>query len=87
MNMELAKSLTGHDKNQIYFIWKKEEKFAWLVNGTTHRLEKPKKKNIRHFQIIKNIPENVCRRLQEKEILTDDIIRQAVKLYEGSINK
>lgn len=87
MQIELAKSLSGHDKDQIYLIWKKEERFVWLVNGTTHTIEKPKKKNIKHFQIIKNIPENVYKRLKENESLTDDTIRQAVKIYLRSINK
>lgn len=87
MNIELAKSLSGHDKGQIYLIWKKEENFSWLVNGTTHLREKPKKKNAKHYQIIKNIPENVYTRLKESESLTDDTIRQAIKEYQRSINK
>ncbi len=82
MNIELARSLSGHDKNQVYLVWKKEERFAWLVNGTTHTIERPKKKNTKHFQIIKNIPENVRKRLKEKEPLTDVTIRQAVRAYE-----
>lgn len=87
MKIEFAKSLFGHDKNQIYFVIKREENFAWLVNGTTHTLEKPKKKNKKHFQIIKIVPENVEKRLLEQTMLTDDIIRQAVKLYIKSITK
>lgn len=85
--MEFAKSLAGHDKNHIYFLWKKEERFVYLVNGSTHTIEHPKRKNEKHFQIIKNIPENVMEMLKESEPLTDDRIRQAVKAYERSINK
>lgn len=44
MKIELAKSLSGHDKDEIYLILKQEERFAWLVNGTTHTLLKPKRK-------------------------------------------
>ena len=32
MSIEFAKSLSGHDKNRIYYIWKKEERFAYLVD-------------------------------------------------------
>lgn len=85
--MEFAKSLAGHDRNHVYLIWKKEERFVYLVNGTTHTIEHPKRKNEKHYQIIKNIPENIFKMLQESEPLTDDRIRQAVKAYERSINK
>lgn len=87
MTVEFAKSLSGHDKNQFYMIIKKEERFVWLVNGTTHTLEKPKKKNTKHFQIIKEIPQNVVERLKGNERLTDDNIRLAVREYKRSINK
>lgn len=85
--MEFAKSLAGHDRNHVYLIWKKEERSVYLVNGTTHTMEHPKRKNEKHYQIIKNIPENVLKMLKESEPLTDDRIRQAVKAYERSINK
>lgn len=87
MNLELAKSLSGHDKNQIYLIWKQEERFVWLVNGSTHTIDKPKKKNKKHFQIVRNIPEIVKEQLNEEAELTDITIRQVIKVYERSINK
>ena len=68
-------------------IIKEDERFVWLINGTTHTLEKPKKKNTKHFQRIKNLPQDIVERLQENEILTDDVVRWAVKQYKRSINK
>lgn len=87
MMKEFAKSLSGHDRNHIYIIWKKEERLAYLVNGTTHTLEKPKRKNEKHYQIIKDIPENVVEILRETDNFTDEIICRAVEAYERSINK
>ena len=54
--MEFARSKSGHDKNQIYLIKEKDEKFVYLVNGTTRIMDMPKKKNAKHIQIIKNLP-------------------------------
>ena len=42
--IEFAKSLSGHDKNQIYLVKEKDEKFVYLVNGTTKPLDAPKQK-------------------------------------------
>lgn len=55
--MEFARSKSGHDKNQIYLIKEKDEKFVYLVNGTPRTLDMPKKKNAKHIQIIKNLPQ------------------------------
>ena len=35
MNIEFAKSMSGHDRNQYYLIIKKDDEFVYLVNGTT----------------------------------------------------
>lgn len=80
MKTEFAKSLSGHDRNQYYLIIKKDEDFVYLVNGTTKPLEKPKKKNRKHIQIIKHLSDEVT------EILTDGItditIKKAIKIME-----
>lgn len=82
--MEFAKSLSGHDKNQYYFVLDKEADFLFLVNGTNRPLEKPKKKNEKHVQIIKKLPATV------KEILAVEqsnlTIKKALKEYEKIVN-
>lgn len=79
---EFAKSLSGHDKNHIYYIWEKKDRGAYLVNGTTHKIANPKKKNEKHFQIIKNLPMEVRNLLKNREELTDVMICRAIKVYE-----
>lgn len=61
MNIEFAKSMSGHDRNQYYLIIKKDDEFVYLVNGTTKPLTKPKKKNRKHIQIIKHISDEITR--------------------------
>jgi len=82
--MEFAKSLSGHDKNQYYLVLKKEADFFFLVNGTNRSLEKPKKKNEKHIQIIKKLPSAV------EEILATELsnltIKKAIKEYEKIVN-
>lgn len=87
MKIEFAKSLSGHDKNKIYLIWKKEGQFAYLVDGRIHTIQKPKKKNEKHYQMIKQIPEFILEQLKEEESLTDNRIYRAVKEYDRSISR
>ena len=83
--MEFAKSLSGHDKNHYYFVIKKADGFLFLVNGTTRPLEKPKKKNEKHIQIIKKLPSEILEILKEEQ--TDLTIKRAIERYEKLLNQ
>ena len=82
--MEFAKSLSGHDKNQYYFVLGKEADFFMLVNGTNRSLEKPKKKNEKHVQIIKRLPAEIEQILAEEQ--SNLTIKKAIKEYEKLVN-
>lgn len=85
MELEFAKSLLGHDRNQYYLVVKKEEQNVYLVNGTTKSLDSPKKKNRRHIQIIRKLPDEVREALEES--VTDLTVKRAIKLLEKQQNK
>lgn len=48
----LAKSLAGHDRNQIFVIVKEEGEYVYVADGRLRLLEKPKRKNKKHVQPI-----------------------------------
>ena len=50
---QIVKSLAGHDKDSLYMVVRVEGSFIWVADGKRHRLEEPKKKNIRHVQPVK----------------------------------
>lgn len=79
MNIEFAKSMSGHDRNQIYLIKEKDEKFVYLVNGTTKTLAAPKKKSVKHIQIIRHLPAEVADCLGKE--MTDVTVKKAIKTY------
>ncbi len=79
MKIEFAKSLSGHDTNQIYLIISSDEKFVYLVNGTTKTLKTPKKKSGKHIQLIKKLPEEVTECFLQE--VTDITVKRAIKLY------
>ena len=83
--MEFAKSLSGHDKNQYYLIVAEDDKNYTLVNGTTRPLEKSKRKNKKHIQIVKNLPSQM-EELLNKEV-TNLTIKKAILEYKKMINQ
>ena len=44
MDIKLAVSRAGHDKDSIYVIVKEEADWVYLADGTCKPLEKPKKR-------------------------------------------
>ena len=45
-----VKSLAGHDKNQYYIVISDEGKSVTMANGTTRKVDDPKRKNKKHVQ-------------------------------------
>lgn len=78
--MNLAKAKAGHDKNHYYLIVGEDEEYVYVVNGTTRSLAKPKKKNKKHIQLIKRIPEHI--RVSEQIMNHDAEIAKLIRQYE-----
>lgn len=78
----LAISKAGHDKGKQYVVLGQEEDYFLLVNGTTKLLEKPKKKNQKHVQLIKHISPELMELM--KQIREDSDVRRILNRYNKS---
>lgn len=79
----LAASLAGHDKNQIYIIIKEDDEYVYLCDGRLKTLSEPKKKNKKHIQIIKkDMDAELAQKLIKGENVRDEEIKRTIKLYE-----
>ena len=82
---EFAKSKAGHDKEEIFIIINIEEEYVYLVDGKSRILDKPKRKKIKHIQVINQIDEELQRKLETNLILRDEDIKRAIKSYKQKI--
>ncbi len=80
-----AKSKTGHDSGQIYVIINCDDEYAYLVNGKTKPLEKPKKKKLKHIQFIDYLEPVIIERMN-KNLLNNEDIKKAIKDYQAGKN-
>ncbi|MDO5345538.1 MAG: KOW domain-containing RNA-binding protein [Lachnospiraceae bacterium] len=81
----LAVSLAGHDKGKIYVVLERQENTCSLVNGETKLLGRPKRKNQKHIQLIRNIPANL---LADMDKIRDDAdVRRILKAYKNLKSK
>lgn len=71
----LAISRAGHDRDTLYYIVKADDRFVWLADGELKPVEAPKKKSLRHIQVIKHGMEPM------PEHLTNEAVKRIIKLY------
>ena len=78
----LASSKAGHDKNKVYVIISEEMEYVWVADGKTKSVEKPKKKNKKHIQVIKYFySEEIKSSLLANRKVTDLEIMMILKNY------
>lgn len=60
---DLVISLCGHDKDDLFIVLSKDDKYAIICDGKRRKAEKNKKKKIKHIQatglntdLINNVP-------------------------------
>lgn len=70
----LAYSLAGHDKGEVYLIIKEEKDYVYVSDGRAKPLEKSKRKNKKHIQIIKK---NGC--VPDIASVTNEEIKRFIK--------
>ena len=49
---DLARSLAGHDRGNDFIILAEAGEYVILVDGVSRTMEKPKRKNKKHVQVI-----------------------------------
>ena len=84
MDIKLAISRSGHDKDNVYVIVKEEDNMVYLADGSLKPLEKPKKKNRKHIQVIKKLPKEITEVFTQENFRNEEI-KRAIKLYRKSV--
>ena len=78
---KFATSKAGHDKTKLYVIMNEDAEYVYLVDGDLKPVDKPKKKSKKHIQIINRVDETIQNKLETKQIIYNEDIKRAIKLY------
>ena len=73
----IVKSLSGHDKGGFFVCLDADEKFAIIADGKERKLEKPKKKNLKHLA-------KTSASVNVLELATNKQIRLVLSHYNGA---
>ena len=74
-----AKSLAGHDHSNVYIIVDADNEYVYLVDGKLKKVDNPKKKKIKHIQIIKRTDDTITDKINNNIALTNEDIKYAIK--------
>ena len=77
----LAISRAGHDQGTAYVITGEDGEYVYLADGQLKTVDRPKKKNKKHIQVIKKIQID-----RPAEGFKDLEIKRVIKLYQEGAN-
>ena len=77
----LAVSRAGHDRGTTYVIIGEEDEYVYLADGQTRTVDRPKRKNKKHIQVIKKVQMD-----QTSGGNKDLEIKRTIKMYQEGAN-
>ena len=79
---KFAISKAGHDKDKLYVIVACDGMFVYVCDGRLRPVERPKRKRLKHIQIInQTVQEELLHKLEHHEKIMDEEIKYAIKHY------
>ncbi|MDY3991282.1 MAG: KOW domain-containing RNA-binding protein [Lachnospiraceae bacterium] len=86
MTFTMAKSIAGHDKTEVYVVIREDGDAVYLANGKNRMVTSPKRKKIKHVQLIKNIPAEVSAVSEKENDFNDLWIKRVISIYTKSLS-
>lgn len=81
---DVVLSLAGRDRGGLYFVLQTEDGFCWLADGSGRRVEKPKRKKLRHLRHVCRGDGETAQRILRGDPVTNKELRRTLKaLREG----
>ncbi|MEW6662793.1 MAG: RNA-binding protein [Bacillota bacterium] len=82
---QLVCSKSGRDKDRCYLVLKViDQYFVHLVDGDVRKLDRPKRKNIKHLQVLPTTAGELAEKLKAGESITNAEVRQAISQTIGN---
>ncbi len=74
----IVRSIAGRDKGDLFIVLSREGEFAYLANGELRKVDRPKKKKLKHLQGSNKVSEFVKNKLETVGKVTNSEVRKAL---------
>lgn len=74
----IVRSIAGRDKGDLFIVLSRENEFVYLANGELRKVDRPKKKKLKHVQGFEKISEFIANKLETVGKVTNSEVRKAL---------
>lgn len=79
---QVVKSRAGRDKGRVFLVLDIiDDQYVLIVDGDLRKLEKPKKKKIKHLMVYNTVIKEFEEKLQSKQGINDAYIRKLLEPF------
>jgi len=78
---QLVYSKSGRDKGRLLVVVGIEDQYLYLADGKLRKINRPKKKKIKHVQKTNYVVKEIKEKIQEENKLKDSDLRRVIKEY------
>lgn len=79
---QVVKSRAGRDKGRVFLVLDIiDDQYVLIVDGDLRKLEKPKKKKIKHLMVYNTIIKEFEEKLKSKQGINDAYIRKLLEPF------
>ena len=75
---DIVVSTAGRDKDKVFFVLEEDGQFAYIANGRERKIESPKRKKLKHLQLISKSEGRAAEKLRSGDRLTNSELRKAL---------
>ena len=74
----IVRSIAGRDKGDLFIVLSVEDEFVYLANGELRKVDRPKKKKLKHLQPSAKVSEFIQNKLETVGKVTNSEVRKAL---------
>ena len=78
---DIVISLNGRDEGKYFFVLGVEDEFVLLADGKGRKIEKPKRKKLKHVKFAEKSDCRVSEKIRNNEKITNSDLRRALAQY------
>ena len=78
---DIVTSVSGRDKNRYYIVMSAGERIVEICDGDLHKVDKIKKKNVKHIKNVGSFSEIIGEKILKGEKISDSEIRKILSAF------
>ena len=75
---DIVVSVNGRDSGKMFFVIGVDEEYVLLADGKRRRVDKPKRKKIKHVQLVSASGGRTAEKIRSGEKITNSDLRRAL---------